>query len=114
MQLTLHATRRTPHGASRLVQGRSAVVVVVRSTPTTTQTRSRDDWKGAPANFSWRWGKLEKTRLRRVALRYTIFWQNDIFWMMGGSFTRTRRVNVILVLQNEAYRGTKVYRFLAK
>ena len=33
MQLTLHATRRTPHGASRLVQAMSAWSVKTRRAP---------------------------------------------------------------------------------
>ena len=33
MQLTLHATRRTPHGASRLVQAMSAWLVKIRRAP---------------------------------------------------------------------------------
>ena len=33
MQLTLHATRRTPHGASRLVQAMSAWSVITRRAP---------------------------------------------------------------------------------
>ena len=33
MQFTLHATRRTPHGASRLVQAMSACLVTTRRAP---------------------------------------------------------------------------------
>ena len=39
MQFTLHATRRTPHGASRLVQAMSACLVKTRRAPS---RRSRD------------------------------------------------------------------------